>query len=132
MTRSTALFRRMAWLALAAALLATAMPTVSRALSVLLPQSVPVWMEMCTTAGTQLVDVSPFLGEQSPPQPQTGAVDACDYCVLATPLPLVLALLAVCLLAPASRLPRLRATVPLLRSPRNLRGLGSQAPPLAL
>lgn len=123
----------MARLALAAMLLAALMPTVSRVLAASAPRGAPVLMEMCTVAGTKLIDVSSFLGvDDAEPAPATTAMaDACGYCTLATPPPILLALLFLSLLwtprAPATRV-RTRVLKPL----RNARGLGSQAPPIAL
>lgn len=131
MTRSSASFRRMAWLALVAALLALAMPTASRVIATLVPAVAPVLMEMCTTGGREVVDVSPFIADEAPARPEMSMTEACGYCVLATPLPLVV--LLVCLLAlwPA-RAPVARTYRVFARPVRNLRGLGAQAPPLAL
>jgi hypothetical protein len=121
----------MAWLALVAVLLMSAMPMVSRVLATT-AQAGPILMEMCTTAGRQLIDVSPFIpaAEQSV-QPPTVMSDACGYCMLATPLPLVLLVLGLLGLVP-TRPPVVRYYRLFLPLPRNLRGLGSQAPPRAL
>lgn len=123
----------MAWLALAAALLMAVAPAVSRVVMASASKAVPVLMELCTASGTQLIDVAPFLGESEPAPPaMTSHLDeACAYCTLSTPLPLLLLLFFAWLLRPAAALlPR-----PYLFSPhalRNLRGLGSQAPPIFL
>lgn len=130
-TRSSASFRRMAWLALAAVVLSLAMPTASRVLAAVAPGTAPVLMEMCTAAGTKLVDVSPFLGDETPAPPMPAMTEACDYCVLVPPLTLALALLFLLLLhLPQSPLRRRYVFFP--NPLRNLRGLGSQAPPIAL
>lgn len=132
MSRTSGSFRRLAWLALVASLLMSVMPSVSRVLMAAAPNTAQLLMEMCTTAGRQLVDVSPFIApEAQPGQPMAGMTDVCAYCVLATPLPLVLLLFCLLVLFPA-RSPIVRYYLALLRSPRNARGLGSQAPPLAL
>lgn len=132
MSRTSANFRRLAWLALVATLLMSAMPTVSRVLMATAPKAVPLLMEICTMAGRQLIDVSPFVAaEESPAQPSMVMMDACGYCVLATPLPLVLLLFCLLVLFPI-RPPVVRDYLACLRWPRNARGLGSQAPPLAL
>jgi len=130
MIRSSASFRRMAWLALVAVLLASVMPTASRVIAATVSKAAPILMEMCTSAGRQVLDVSPFIATEEPASPAVAAMDACDYCVLATPLPLVLLLF--CLLALFPGQPSVvRHYLALLRLPRNTRGLGSQAPPLA-
>lgn len=134
MPRSSSLFRHLALLALAAVLLSVAAPTTSRVLSATISRAAPVLMEMCTSAGFELVDVSPFLGgdgEPAEPEAPTAAMGAdCGYCVLSTPLPVVVAVLV------AS--PPWSAGAPVVAGYargwpvlRNLRGLGSQAPPLA-
>lgn len=122
----------MAWLALVAVLLTVAAPTISRALVATGAKVAPILMEMCTIAGTKLVDVSPYIAGEDPVRPMTSVMDdACGYCVLATPLPLVLLLLCLLGLRPP-RTSTFRLYTALLPSPRNTRGLGSQAPPLAL
>lgn len=131
MTQTSAGFRRMAWLALVAVLLAVAAPTISRTLVATGAKVAPILMEMCTTAGNQLVDVSPFIAGEEPARPMTAMDEACGYCVLATPLPLVLLLLCLLGLRPP-RVSTFGLYTALLRSPRNTRGLGAQAPPLAL
>ena len=122
----------MALLALAAVLLTVAAPTVSRVLSATGWRAAPVLMEICTTGGLKLVDVSPFLGKDGEPAvPATSMEPHCGYCVLATPLPVVLALLLALLLwGAAATAPPARALA--LKSLRNTRGLGSRGPPLAL
>lgn len=131
MDRTSASFRRVAWLALVAVLLSVAMPTASRFAAAASSGTTRVLMEMCTTAGRQVLDVSAYFGVEEPTPPATAGMDACGYCVLATPLPLVLLLLSLLALVPNGP-----AVVPSylvrLRSPRNARGLGSQAPPLVL
>ncbi|NLW96683.1 MAG: DUF2946 family protein, partial [Xanthomonadaceae bacterium] len=98
MSRRPSIRRHLAVLALLAALLAALAPTVSRTLAATAAKGTPILMEMCTMAGIQLIDVSPFLGASdgdpapSPP-PAAPMAPACDYCVLATPLLVVLALL---------------------------------------
>jgi hypothetical protein len=132
MTRSSASFRRMACLALMAVLLSIVAPTASRVIAATASKAAPILMELCTTAGRQMLDVSPFIAlEETPAQPSMETVDACGYCVLATPLPLVLLLFCLLALLPV-RPPVVRYYLALLRSSRNTRGLGSQAPPLAL
>ena len=130
MIRSSASFRRMAWLALLAALLALAVPTASRVVATLVPKLAPVLMEMCTTAGREVIDVAPFIATEEPVRPAMSMTEACGYCVLATPLPLVLLLF--CLLSPGPIRSQLAGVyLVFLRSARNMRGLGSQGPPCA-
>src|SRR5690606_5947476 len=82
--RSTA-FRWMARLALVAVLLTVAVPTASHVVSTLAPTLAPVLMEMCTTAGLQVRDVSALLSGDEPAPPPAPSMDACDYCVLSAP-----------------------------------------------
>jgi hypothetical protein len=118
-------------LAIAAVLLTAAAPTVSRVLSAAM-RAAPVLMEICSSGGLKLVDVSPFLGETGEPAAPAAAMDAhCGYCVLGTPLPVVLALLAGLLPWPAAA-PAGTRYARAWQSLRNTRGLGSQAPPFAL
>lgn len=126
MNRSSASFRRMAWLALAAVVLSVAMPTASRFMAAA-STAAPLLMEMCTAAGRQVMDVSAFAPTEQPP-PAMADMSACGYCVLATPLPLVL-LLAGLLVLLRPQPPVVRRYLRRLRSPRNVRGLGAQAPP---
>ena len=120
----------MSWLAFLAVLLMTAMPTIGRIVASVAPQATPVLMEMCTTAGRSLVDVSPFIAPEAPARPMQAMAEACDYCTLLPPLQLVLLVLCAQLLRPPPhRRARSYRIVP--RAVRNLRGLGSQAPPVA-
>jgi len=131
MVRQSSISRHLAVLALLAVLLSALAPTVSRVVAATAARGAPILMEMCTMAGIKLVDVSPFVAaaEDEPAPPASPMAPACDYCVLATPLLVVLALLLASLAwtpaPPADRLYTL-AQRPL----RNLRGLGSQAPPV--
>ena len=131
MVRQSSISRHLAVLALLAVLLSALAPTVSRVVAATAARGAPIRMEMCTMAGIKLVDVSPFVAaaEDEPAPPASPMAPACDYCVLATPLLVVLALLLASLAwtpaPPADRLYTL-AQRPL----RNLRGLGSQAPPV--
>ena len=132
MPRSLPLFRHMLLLALAAVLLTVAAPTMSRVLSAAAMRAAPVLMEICTTGGLKLLDASPFLGDTGEPATPAAAMDGhCGYCVLGTPLPVVLALLVGLLLWPAAA-PAATHYARTWQSLRNTRGLGSQAPPLAL
>lgn len=121
----------MARLALVAVLLTVAVPTASRVISTLAPTLAPVLMEMCTTAGLQVRDVSAVLPGDEPAPPPVAPMDACDYCVLSAPPPLLLLALLLLALLPV-RTPIAGRRLALPRPPRNLRGLGSQAPPLPL
>lgn len=125
-------FRRMTWLALLAVLLGAVVPTVSRVVASSGPGTAPLLMEMCTPAGRMMMDVSLLLadGDGAPP-PSTAMDDACAYCVLSPPLPLLLALLVALLLHPAVA-PAPRRCFLLPQPPRNLRGLGARAPPIPL
>ncbi|WP_442683735.1 DUF2946 domain-containing protein [Stenotrophomonas sp. JC08] len=131
MIQSSASFRRMAWLALVAVLLTVVAPTVSRVLMTTVSKTSPILMEMCSTVGLKTIDVSALIGSEESVRPMMVMDDACGYCVLATPLPLVLALLVALLLRPPQA-PALHFFSLRLRTPRNMRGLGSQAPPRAL
>lgn len=134
MVRGSAAFRRMTWLALVAVLLGAVVPTVSRAVASAVPGAVPLLMEMCTPAGRKMMDVSRLVadwGEPAPAPPAAAMDEACAYCVLAPPLPLLLALVLALLLYPALA-PACWRRAPLPQSPRNLRGLGARAPPVPL
>ncbi|TWG92825.1 Protein of unknown function (DUF2946) [Luteimonas sp. J16] len=131
MVRQSSTFRHLAVLALLAVLLSALAPTVSRAVAATTAKGAPILMEMCTVAGIKLVDVSPFIGaaDEQPAPPASPMAPACDYCVLATPLLVVLALLLAALAwRPAPPADRRYALAQ--RPLRNLRGLGSQAPPV--
>lgn len=130
MARDSTAFRHMAVLALAAMLLVAVAPTVSRVLAATASKTGPVLMEMCTMAGLKLIDVSPFPGgtDDEPATPAAPMGPACDYCVLATPLPIVLLLLFALLpWAPRRLVFPAMSVAPRFR--RNMRGLGGQAPP---
>ncbi len=131
MVRESSTSRHLAVLALLAVLLSALAPTVSRALAATAAKGAPILMEMCTMAGIKLVDVSPFVAaaDGEPAPPSSPMAPACDYCVLAAPLLVVLALL-LGLLAWRPAPPANRSYTLAPRLLRNLRGLGSQAPPL--
>lgn len=133
MIRESAAFRRMAVLALVAVLLASVVPTISRVMASAASKGGPILMEMCTVAGIKLMDVAPFLdeGDPRPAEPAPPMAPVCDYCVLATPVLVVLALL-LALLAWAPGAPAARVFSAASKPLRNLRGLGSQAPPCLL
>ncbi|WP_111267339.1 DUF2946 family protein [Marilutibacter maris] len=135
----------MSWLALAAVLLMSLMPTVSRVLAVAgnAASGMPTLVEMCTSGGLRWVDISSMVadartgqddrnaGDHDSGNHDGGIGDACGYCTLGTPLPLLLLLF--CLLAYCPPPPLLRRHYRSLpRALRNMRGLGAQAPPLTL
>lgn len=133
MTLSQRPFRRMAWLAMAAALLMAVMPTASRVAAVGGAGDGGL-IELCTAAGLKLVSIASF-GVEAPdappsaPSPMSAA--ACGYCVL----PAALAVVLLLLLMSHQRLASFqtwRWQSPLLRPPRNAHGLGAQGPPLPL
>lgn len=134
MNARSASTRHMATLAMIAALLLALVPTASRIIASVVPTAQPVLMELCTGAGTRVVDVSPFIAAEAPPPVATTASmtgEACGYCAL---LPLLsTAVPALAAWVPlASRSASSRAVAPVLPWPRNRRGLGSQAPPVTL
>lgn len=140
----------MSWLALAAVLLMSLMPTVSRVLAVAgnAASGMPALVEMCTSGGLRWVDISSMVADTRTGQDDRnagdhdsgnhdggnhdgGIGDACGYCTLGTPLPLLLLLF--CLLAYCPPPPLLRRHYRSLpRALRNMRGLGAQAPPPTL
>ena len=131
MIRRSSISRHLAVLALLAVLLSALAPTLSRVVAAGAAKGAPILMEMCTVAGIKLIDVSPFIGaaDAEPERPSPPMAPACDYCVLATPLLVVLALLLALLAwTPAPLAGRSYRLAP--RPLRNLRGLGSQAPPV--
>lgn len=126
------MFRPMLRLALVAMLLMSIAPVVSRLLAANGSAHEPVLMEICTSSGLKLIDVSPFIGTEAPEMSAHGAIDtACGYCLLATPLPLLLLALLILTYREAEK-PRFRGYDPFLGSHRNRRGIGSRGPPLAL
>ncbi|MCR6663236.1 MAG: DUF2946 family protein [Luteimonas sp.] len=125
---------RMAPLALIAALLLALVPTASRIIASVAPAAQPILMELCTGAGTHTIDVSPFIAVEDPRPVATASSmtgEACGYCALLPPFALLL-LSVVAWLPRTPRATPLHFVAPFLRWPRNLRGLGSQAPPIAL
>ena len=128
-------------LALAAMLLMALAPTISRTLASGADPNGPVLrvLQMCTTAGLQVQSIASFLdgdvagfgGDEHPaPHPHEPG-DACGYCSLASPLPLLLLLLCGLLALPPVA-PFFRRRTHAQRMLRNLRGLGAQGPPLTL
>ncbi|TAH41407.1 MAG: DUF2946 domain-containing protein [Gammaproteobacteria bacterium] len=128
--RSSSRFRHTAWLALAAALLIALAPAVSRILASHAGNASAYLVEMCTATGLKLVGLSSPIGQSDPTPPMPSMDEACGYCVLTAPLLLVVALLMVPHLRPAPAV-GLHFYWLIPHSPRNRRGLGSQAPPLA-
>ena len=117
-------------LALAATLLATAAPALSRFLAAG-PGPSSGLVEMCTAAGLKrmAVGIAPDLApDPRPVLPQPGIDPVCGYCVLPPPLPPVPAPAAV-LQAWRAASPVLPHTPPVPGMWRNLRGLGAQGPP---
>lgn len=128
--RSSASFRRMTLLALAAMLLAVVMPTASRIVAAAAPDAPPLLVQMCTAVGLKTIALPAHHGDDGPAPALQVMDEACGYCVLATALPLVLLLLCLLALRPQAVSPLLLQTTR-LRLPRNFRSLGSQAPPIA-
>lgn len=126
-----AFLRPMMRLAMFATLLMALAPTISRTLDARSDGTGPVLMEMCTTAGLEVLDVSAFIGDVERPRPSMAMDDACGYCTLASLLLPILLLLYAALSWPAALLRPWRPA-PFSRRLRNLRGLGAQAPPVAL
>lgn len=130
MDRSSATFRRTARLALVAVLISALMPTASRVIANAAPGAAAVLVEMCTAAGVRMIALPPSLaGDPAPPAMPD--MDACDYCVLATPPPVTLPVSSLLPPAPQAASPVTLLT-PLRRPARNTRGLGAQAPPFPL
>ena len=128
-------------LALAAMLLMALAPTISRTLASGADPNGPVIraLQMCTSGGLQTQLIASFLGddavgfggdEHPAPHPHEPG-DACGYCSLVTPLPLLLLLLCGLLALPPMA-PLFRRRTHAQRMLRNLRGLGAQGPPLTL
>ena len=126
----------MARLALAAVLLLSAMPTVSRWLesrAQTLPDTV---LALCTTDGLAWAKPASLLddGAGKVPAPAGGTLpgDYCAYCpLLASLAPLVLAVLAFLLPAqPRALLPSGARPIP--HAPPRLCGLGARGPPILL
>lgn len=79
------LSRRLSGWLLAALLLATLAPAVSRALAAGPPQDGQDWVELCTAQGMQWVLASELSGDSAagPDGERTGALDLCGHCTLA-------------------------------------------------
>ena len=140
-SRSPTFIRLMARLALVAMLLMTLAPTISRSLEsndgLAGNGSMLMAIRICTTAGLQTKLLTLVLpgasAEQSnvddPASDPYGADDACVYCSMITPIP-VLLLHGLLPLNPVA--PDFSVHVTGLHTLRNRRGLGAQAPPLFL
>ena len=78
------LSRRLSGGLLAALLLATLAPAVSRALAAGPPQDGQDWVELCTAQGMQWVLASELSGDSAagPDGERTGALDLCGHCTL--------------------------------------------------
>lgn len=128
-------------LALVAMLLMALAPTISRSLQADAgsADSMLVATQMCTTAGLQTKLLTAFLPGASdeqgngdhPASDHHGAGDACGYCSMVMPIPvLLLSLQALFPLSPVAPDFNVHASFPCTL--RNLRGLGAQAPPRSL
>jgi hypothetical protein len=132
MIRSFANSRCLASLALAAAMLLALAPAISRVIASADPAGQSIPMALCTSADAHSVDAAaPGASQDKFPGPMAAWTgDACGYCaLLSPPLPSLPTLLAG--MPPASGATTLRLSSPIQGWPRNLRGLGSQAPPSA-
>ena len=122
----------MARLALAAVLLVSAMPTVSRWLESRAPELQATVLAMCTMDGLAMKPASLLIDAGKAPAP-AGAMpdDYCGYCpLLASLTPLLLAV--VMLLPPLRRVLLPAWGQPALRAVPLLRGLGARGPPILL
>lgn len=123
----------MARLALAAVLLVSVMPTVSRWLESRAPAWQTAVLAMCTMDGLAMKPASLLDDAGKAPAPSGAMPDEyCAYCpLLASLAPLVLAVLVVLLpTLPRALLPAW--TLPALPIPPLLRGLGARGPPILL
>ena len=123
-------------LALAAVLLVSVMPTVSRWLESRAPAWQTAVLALCTTDGLAWAKPASLVddGAGKVPAPAGGTLpgDYCAYCLLLASLaPLVLAVLAFLLPAqPRALLPS--GARPMPHAPPRLRGLGARGPPILL
>lgn len=129
--RSTRFQHWMARLALAAILLLSVMPSVSRWLESTAPRLPDAVLAMCTVDGLAMQPAS-LLGDAGKLPAPTGAMpDDCGYCpLLASLTPLLLAL--VILLPPLRRVLLPTWAQPALHAVPLLRGLGARGPPILL
>lgn len=118
-------------LALLAVLLLALAPSVSRVLASGTTQVLAGWSELCTSMGLKtLPSEARSLSDMPAPGMPAGG-DYCDYCPLAASLSLLILFLAFLLPMPPKAVSP-TWTVPRLRIPANLRGLGGQGPPALL
>lgn len=126
----------MARLALAAVLLVSVMPTLSRWLESRAPAGQTAVLALCTSDGLAWAKPASLLddGVGKAPAPAGGTMpdDDCGYCpLLASLAPLALAALALLLPAqPRTLLPSGARPIP--HAPPRLRGLGARGPPILL
>ncbi len=130
--RSTRFQHWMARLALAAILLLSVMPSVSRWLESATPRLPDAVLAMCTVDGLAMKPVSLLAETGKAPAPSGTMPDAyCGYCpLLASLTPLLLAV--VILLPPLRRVLLPAWGQPALRAVPLLRGLGARGPPILL
>jgi hypothetical protein len=119
--------RSFAALAMVAALLLALAPTTSRLLSGA-DAGPPVPVATCPDAGAHAAIGHPAMQEPRPLPMTVLLDDACGHCALLAPLPPPRAVW-VAAAADADGTLRRHHAAPVLGWPRNLRGLGSQAPP---
>lgn len=79
------LARRLSGWLLAALMLATLAPAISRTLAGGPPQDGQDWVELCTSQGMQWVRLADAVADPAsdPTAPATGALDLCGHCTLA-------------------------------------------------
>jgi hypothetical protein len=130
--RSTRFQHWMARLALAAILLLSVMPSVSRWLESATPRLPDAVLAMCTVDGLAMKPVSLLAETGNVPAPSGTMPDGyCGYCpLLASLTPLLLAV--VILLPPLRRVLLPAWGQPALRAVPLLRGLGARGPPILL
>lgn len=124
-------------LALVAMLLVALAPTVSRTLAAGADGPAARAVQMCTMTGlqTKVLTALSIVGgamhhdRGDPATTPHDDGDACGYCSLVVPLPVLLVLLSG-LLLPLLPAPVFHSRIVPVRVLRNLRGLGAQAPPL--
>ncbi len=122
----------MARLALAAILLVSAMPTVSRWLEGSAQRLPDVVLAMCSMDGLVMKPASLLDDAGKAPAPAGGMQDEyCAYCPLLASLTPVLLALAI-LLPPLRRVLLPARSSPALPAPPLLRGLGARGPPILL
>ena len=133
MLRNHALQQMMSRLALVAVLLMAFAPSVSRWMKGDKLEFLPGLTELCTTVGTQSVDLASWVRDAAKaPAPDHAAMGAdCAYCPLLAGIALLL--LALTVLFPLLRIPlgEQGSSSP-LRASSLFPGLGSRGPPLAL